>query len=207
MSHPEAILEVRHLNRIFRRSAGLLRRDDQMHAVRDLSMELRRGETLGIVGESGCGKSTLARMLVGLDTPSSGEIRLFGETMPAGSSAVARFVNIIERGTALTGSVYIDSCEAVLLNSYDGADVDGGCVRRLERELVGRRTLHDGLAQAHLLEQEEVAGDHLRAHPVEGLEAQDHPAFAQLRGVAFETLAEQTSRNFFTLFDRAAPAK
>ena len=45
-------------------------------------------------------------------------------TMPVGSSAVGRFVNIIERGTALSGTVYFDSCEAVLLNVYDGADVD-----------------------------------------------------------------------------------
>jgi ABC-type antimicrobial peptide transport system ATPase subunit len=40
MSNPGVILEVRHLNRIFRRDAGLLRRDEQMHAVRDLSIEL-----------------------------------------------------------------------------------------------------------------------------------------------------------------------
>jgi peptide/nickel transport system ATP-binding protein len=95
MSNPEVILEVRHLNRIFRRDAGLLRRDEKMHAVRDLSIELRRGETLGIVGESGCGKSTLARMLVGLDRPDSGEIRLFGETMPAGSSSLAKTIQYV----------------------------------------------------------------------------------------------------------------
>ena len=95
MSRPDVILEVRHLNRVFRRSTGLFRKDEQMHAVRDLSMELRRGETLGIVGESGCGKSTLARMLVGLDTPGSGEIRLFGETMPAGSTALAKTIQYV----------------------------------------------------------------------------------------------------------------
>lgn len=46
-------------------------------------------------------------------------------TMPAGSSAIGRFTNIIEKGTAMTGSVYIDSCEAVVLNRFDGSDVDG----------------------------------------------------------------------------------
>ena len=46
-------------------------------------------------------------------------------TMPAGSAAVARFVSIIERGTALTGTVYFDSVEAVVLNVFDGSDVDG----------------------------------------------------------------------------------
>ena len=95
MSNSGIILEVRHLNRIFRRSAGLFRKDQQMHAVRDLTMELRQGETLGIVGESGCGKSTLARMLVGLDSPSSGEIRLFDEAMPAGSSSLAKTIQYV----------------------------------------------------------------------------------------------------------------
>ena len=54
-----------------------------LHAVQDVSLEVRRGETLGIVGESGCGKSTLARMLVGLDRPGEGAIRFGGEDVTA----------------------------------------------------------------------------------------------------------------------------
>lgn len=46
-------------------------------------------------------------------------------TMPAGASALGRYVNIIERGSALSGTVYLDSCEAVVLNGFDGSDVDG----------------------------------------------------------------------------------
>ncbi len=45
-----------------------------MHAVRDISLSVNRGETVAIVGESGCGKSTLARLLVGLESPDAGEI-------------------------------------------------------------------------------------------------------------------------------------
>jgi oligopeptide/dipeptide ABC transporter ATP-binding protein len=53
-------------------------RHPAVHAVQGVDIVVNKGETLGIVGESGCGKSTLARMLVGLDRPTSGTIRVEG---------------------------------------------------------------------------------------------------------------------------------
>lgn len=53
----------------------------EVKAVRPVDLEVRQGETLGIVGESGCGKSSLARMLVGLSKPTSGTIEIEGKPL------------------------------------------------------------------------------------------------------------------------------
>ncbi len=60
-------------------SAGILRRTvGALQAVSDVSFEVRRGETFGVVGESGCGKTTIARMIVGLERPSEGKVLFDG---------------------------------------------------------------------------------------------------------------------------------
>ncbi|MBB4891506.1 oligopeptide transport system ATP-binding protein [Streptomyces olivoverticillatus] len=77
----EALLEVRDLVKHYPLTRGILfkKQTGAVHAVDGVSFELRRGETLGIVGESGCGKSTVAKMLVHLERPTAGHIRYKGE--------------------------------------------------------------------------------------------------------------------------------
>ncbi|MEV5375366.1 peptide ABC transporter ATP-binding protein [Streptosporangium nondiastaticum] len=77
----EAILEVRDLVKHYPLTRGILfkKQVGAVHAVDGVSFDLRRGETLGIVGESGCGKSTVAKLLVHLERPTSGRILYKGE--------------------------------------------------------------------------------------------------------------------------------
>ena len=65
----DLVLEAKHVTRRFPASGGR-----QLLACNDVNLKMYKGKTLGLVGESGCGKSTFMRFLVGLDTPSEGEI-------------------------------------------------------------------------------------------------------------------------------------
>jgi oligopeptide transport system ATP-binding protein len=75
MSQSENLLEVRDLRKSFRvPNAGKKR----LSALDGITLDLARGQTLGLVGESGCGKSTLARTLLMLERPDSGTVRFDG---------------------------------------------------------------------------------------------------------------------------------
>lgn len=69
-------VDVRAVSRIFRHRGG-----KEQVALKDVSFQLQAGRTLAIVGESGAGKSTLARLVAGLDNPSSGAILIEGERL------------------------------------------------------------------------------------------------------------------------------
>ena len=69
----DTLLQVRHLKKYFKTGHGML------HAVDDISFDLERGKTLGLVGESGCGKSTTGRAILRLIEPTSGEVFFEGK--------------------------------------------------------------------------------------------------------------------------------
>lgn len=76
MSSQEALLKVDHLVKYFPITKGIVfqRQIGAVHAVDDVSFEVRKGETLGLVGESGCGKSTTGRTILQLYRPTSGHV-------------------------------------------------------------------------------------------------------------------------------------
>lgn len=73
----DVVLQVRHLSMHFPVNVGLFK-TKKLKAVDDISFQIHRGETIGLVGESGCGKTTLGRTILQLYSPTGGEIAFNG---------------------------------------------------------------------------------------------------------------------------------
>jgi len=77
-----ALLEVKGLKKHFSRESGIFGRGaSKVYAVDDVTFTIRKGETLGLVGESGCGKTTVGRCVLGLERPTAGEVDFKGENI------------------------------------------------------------------------------------------------------------------------------
>ncbi len=80
----DVVLKVEHLVKRYPVKKGVFgRAKSYVHALEDVSFELRRGETFAIVGESGCGKSTTGKCVLRLTEPTSGTVYLDGEELTA----------------------------------------------------------------------------------------------------------------------------
>lgn len=71
----ETILQARNVNRIYKTGSH------ELHVLKEITFEIKKGETVAIVGPSGSGKSTLLGIAAGLDQPTSGEISLCGKVL------------------------------------------------------------------------------------------------------------------------------
>jgi putrescine transport system ATP-binding protein len=114
---PPALVELRGISKHF----------DGVAAVRDVNLRIRRGEIFAILGPSGCGKSTLLRVIAGLDSPSTGEIFLEGQSLSR-LPAYRRPINMMFQSYALFPHMTVEQ------NVAFGLKQD-----RLEREVVRER--------------------------------------------------------------------
>ena len=80
MEKNEILLEVKNLKKYYPVRTGFVKKTE-LKAVDDVSFFIRKGETLGIVGESGCGKTTLGRSILRLEEPTSGDILYEGNSI------------------------------------------------------------------------------------------------------------------------------
>ena len=73
MSEEKTLVEVKHLKQYFDINMGMFK-TKPLKAVDDISFTIKKGETLGLVGESGCGKTTAGRSILHLYKPTAGEV-------------------------------------------------------------------------------------------------------------------------------------
>ena len=149
----DAILEVRNLVKHFEVGGGMFGgRRGIVRAVDGVSFTLRRGETLGLVGESGCGKTTTGRCILQLEQPTSGEIIFEGRSLagldPGELRAVRRRMQVIFQDpySSLNPRMTVGDMVAEPL-SVHGIVKGAGARRDRVRELLR----HVGLLPQHAL--------------------------------------------------------
>src|SRR5687768_9938414 len=95
----DILMEVKGLKKYFPIQKGLLRRTvGYVKAVDDVNFYVRKGETLGLVGESGCGKSTAGRSIIRLYEPTAGEVWFRSRALS--SNGDGKMVNLLDLNAA-----------------------------------------------------------------------------------------------------------
>ena len=178
----ENLVEVRDLVKEFPVKGGLLQRQiAAVRAVDGVDLDIRRGETIGLVGESGCGKTTLGRMLVRLLEPTAGTIRFDGTdiTHLSGSDLKpfrkrvqiifqdpyssldprTQVGDAIAEGLRLHGVTERDERRERVERMLELVGLNAGHTGRYPHEFSGGQRQRIGIARALVLEPELVVAD------------------------------------------------
>lgn len=86
----EPIIELKNVQVHYRARSGGILKPTIVKAVDGVNLTVRRGETIGLVGESGCGKSTLASVIVGLQKPTGGDVLFKGKSVLKRNAALRK---------------------------------------------------------------------------------------------------------------------
>ena len=179
----EIVLEVQNVNKTFGGGSSFFnfgKPSRVVHAVKDVTIELRRGETLGVVGESGSGKSTLARCIIRLMDSDSGKIILDGvnicdlnraEMRPwrakiqmvfqdpfASLNPRVKVGQIIRQGPIIQGATQ-EEAEARTLELLKIVGLDERAFNRYPHEFSGGQRQRIGIARALALNPEILVAD------------------------------------------------
>jgi len=143
MTSNEVLIEVRGLNKVF--DLGKI----QVHALRDMEMDIFRGEYLSIMGPSGSGKSTFFNMIGALDVPTSGEISVAGVRLKELSSRELAYFRgkhigyVFQQFNLLPAYNAIENVAMPLVfNGYDDKKAHERAVEVLEKVGLGNRVTH-----------------------------------------------------------------
>jgi phospholipid/cholesterol/gamma-HCH transport system ATP-binding protein len=130
------------------RGEGLTKRFGARNVLEDVSLEVRRGETLVVMGSSGHGKSTLLRLLTGLERPDAGRVLLFGDDFfalpPRRRDEVRQRFGILFQSGALYSSMTVGENVATPIREHRRFDEDTILtIVKMKLELVGLRDARD----------------------------------------------------------------
>lgn len=117
--------------------AHLTKRFGDFIAVSDVSFEIRPGEILGVLGPNGAGKTTTIQMLLGLVTPTSGSIRMFGLDLATSREAILQQVNFSSTYISMPQSLTVEENLWVVARLYGLSDIPrrvDEIVKKLEME-------------------------------------------------------------------------
>ena len=178
----ETLLDVRDLAVSFPVAQGLFARPKELRAVDGVSLTLRAGETLGVVGESGCGKSTLARAVLQLLPKKNGAVVWLGRDLSRQTQAEIRAarkgfqivfqdplasldprmpigVSIAEPLRALSPDLSSDTVRQRTQTMMQKVGLDPGWINRYPHELSGGQNQRVGIARAMIVEPRMIVCD------------------------------------------------
>ena len=181
MSNEPVVLEAKNLCKTFAARGGFLSgKRDPVMAVKDLSFQLRRGETLGVVGESGSGKTTVSRIVTRLLESDSGEVRIDGRDLLSASRSELRalrkdiqmvfqdpmaslnprrrVVELIAQGPIVQG-VARDAAHARARELLSLVELPPAAAERYPHEFSGGQRQRIGIARALAMEPRVIVAD------------------------------------------------
>lgn len=178
----EALLEVKNVSVRFPILGGVFQRKiGAVHAVSNVSLSVKRGETLGVVGESGCGKTTLGRAIVRLYEPDEGQIIFRGEDITSKSRGelqpLRRYMqmifqdpyaslnprmnvrSILEEPMRLAGGISKNERADRVVELLDLVGLRSDSMNRYPHEFSGGQRQRIGIARAIALKPELIVAD------------------------------------------------
>lgn len=186
---PEYILTAEHLKKVFRGREKYGKKGKDICAVEDVSFSLRKGESLGLIGESGSGKSTAAYMTAGLLKPTEGTIHFYGNYMqmvfqdPIKSLNPHRTVldNICEGLIYRKNGKSMAEIRKLALEAMDLVHLDRSYAGRKGRELSGGECQRATIARAILIKPELLICDEVTSALDVSVQAQIMELLSELK--------------------------